>query len=129
MATSNERSPSLAYLAAGDATGALRVLKLFPSLTNPNTDELSHISSMLLKDDGRVEYLNEREAVLKKAAEEKNKRQTAERGSEEVEAPPEGETESLELQAMEAEYRAMEAAFLKELQQRATQENTAANPA
>lgn len=31
-----------------------------------NTDELSHISSMLLKDDGRVEYLNEREAVLKK---------------------------------------------------------------
>ncbi|CDJ36402.1 uncharacterized protein EMH_0083420 [Eimeria mitis] len=123
MAISSEPSPALAYLAVGDATGALRVLKLFPSLTNPNPDELSHISAMLLKDDGRVEYLNEREAVLKKAAEEKNKRQAIERESEEIEVPPEEDKESNELQAIEAEYKAMEAAFLKELQQRATEEN------
>ncbi|CDI86721.1 hypothtetical protein, conserved, putative [Eimeria praecox] len=129
VAMSSETSPALAYLAIGDATGALRVLKLFPSLTNPNPDELSHISAMLLKDDGRVEYLNEREAVLKKATEEKHKRQAVERDSEEVETPPEGEAESLELEAMEAEYKAMEAAFLKELQQRATQENSTTQPA
>ncbi|CDJ49242.1 hypothtetical protein, conserved, putative [Eimeria brunetti] len=122
MLINSEPSPALVYLAVGDATGALRVLRLFPSLTNPNPDELSHISSMLLKDDGRMDYLNEREAALKKATEEKNKRQAVEKESEEAEVPPEEETENHELEKMEAEYKAMEAAFLKELWEPARRE-------
>lgn len=29
-------------------------------------EELSHISSLLLKEEGRIDYLNERESILKK---------------------------------------------------------------
>lgn len=36
------------------------------AILTQNPDELSHISAMLLRDDGRAEYLNEREALLKK---------------------------------------------------------------
>lgn len=35
MTISSEPNPTLAYLAVGDGTGALRVIKLFPSITNP----------------------------------------------------------------------------------------------
>ncbi|XP_026190880.1 uncharacterized protein LOC34617411 [Cyclospora cayetanensis] len=56
-------NPAFSYLAVGDAVGSLRVLRLLPSLSTPYPEELSNISTMLLNEDERLDYLNFRKPI------------------------------------------------------------------
>ncbi|KAL8433640.1 hypothetical protein Efla_005279 [Eimeria flavescens] len=108
---------SLMHLAVGDAAGTLRILKLPTGLAFPQQQELVHVANLLLKEDGRMGYLDQREAVLKKAAEEKSKQYLSEKAHKlRAELVSEPDVEAQELEIMEQAYKRMEEAFLKAIQ-------------
>ncbi|OEH78962.1 putative hypothtetical protein, conserved [Cyclospora cayetanensis] len=126
--SSVESMAAWSYLAVGDAVGSLRVLRLLPSLSTPYPEELSNISTMLLNEDERLDYLNFRKPIHAKATELHKKSLMADREAETLQTSVAPETECPELESLERAYRDMESAFLEDLEHQAKQQEQETAP-